>query len=361
MIKGLVKNILAKGASFDDAIFWGVLYFSIFAAIASAIFTVIEDLGTLAESVSVAIAIFLIILSVIAKKTGNTTNSFLALALVVNSVLVPPMFFVCGGFESGMPFYCLTAIFVVTLTKNTKHRIILFVHGIAVYVGIFWYANIHPEAVAHIDAATTFSDRVVSFVFMSITMLTIISFMLVAYSREHKSKDEVIKQLDYLSSHDPLTKLVNRRRFIDFLNNEIWPARKGYFLLMFDIDNFKKINDTKSHVFGDTVLAKIGETCRDLRRTDRNELSVRYGGEEFIQIIKAESFESALATANYIRASISEIKFEEHPDLRVTISGGLVDCADPKFTSHGPMLKEVDGLLYLAKEKGKNQIVASAP
>lgn len=354
-----LKKFLEKGPSFDEAIFWGVLYFSILAAIASAVFTVYENLGSVTEIISICIAIFLIILGRIARRVKNKSACFMAMAFAVNTVLVPPMFFFCGGFQSGMPFYCLTAMFVVALTKNPKHRIILFIHGILVYSGIFWYAEIHPELVAPMEPEMTFSDRLVSFIFMGITMLTIISYLLIAYNREHKSKDELIAQLDYLSTHDPLTKLVNRRRFIDFLNNDIWPARKGYYLLMFDIDNFKKINDNLSHVFGDTVLVKIAETIKNLRRPDRYELSIRYGGEEFIQVIKAESLESANAMANYIRASISEIVFTEHPDLRVTISGGLVDCADPGFDTHGRMLERVDVLLYLAKARGKNQIVSS--
>lgn len=358
MLKNWIKKILKKGPSFDEAVFWGVLYFSILAAIASAVFTVFENLGMVTEISSIGIAIFLIVLGFIAKKVENKSACFMAMAFAVNTVLVPPMFFFCGGFQSGMPFYCLTAMFVVALTKNPVHRIILFVHGILVYSGIFWYADIHPELVAAMEPEMTFSDRLVSFIFMSFTMLTIISYLLIAYNREHKGKDEVIAQLNYLSTHDPLTKLVNRRRFIDFLNNDIRPARKGYYLLMFDIDNFKKINDTLSHVFGDTVLTKIAETATSLRRHDRNELTVRYGGEEFIQVIKAESLESALATANYIRTSIAETKFPEHPDLRVTISGGLVDCADPSFDTHGKMLERVDVLLYLAKARGKNQIVS---
>ncbi len=359
MIKRWIQHFLDRGTSFDEAIFQGVLYFSILAAIASAVFTVYENLGTTTEIISICIAIFLSALGFFAKKIKNTSACFVAMALAVNTVLVPPMFFFCGGFESGMPFYCLTAMFVVALTKKPTHRIFLFIHGIVVYVGIFWYAEIHPELVAPMEPSMSFSDRAVSFVFMSFTMLTIISYLLIAYHREHKSKDELIDQLNYLSTHDPLTKLVNRRRFIDFLNNEIWPARKGYYLLMFDIDNFKKVNDTMSHVFGDTVLTKIAETAKGIRRHDRNELTVRYGGEEFIKVIKAESMESAIVTANFIRTSIAEIIFPEHPNFRVTISGGLVDCADSKFDNHGKMLERVDALLYLAKARGKNQIVST--
>lgn len=358
MIAQKLKKIADYGPTFDAALFWGVLYFTILAAIASAIFTVFENLGNVVEVASIFITFFLVALGIIAKKTGKLEACYFAMVISVNTILVPPMFFLCGGFESGMPFYCLTAMLVVSLTKRFKLRAILFFHGIVTYAVCFSYANSHPELVASMTATSSFYDRLVSYLFMSFTIMTIISYLLFAYNREHKAKDKLIQELNYMSSHDPLTKLVNRRRFIDFLNNDIWPARKGYYLLMFDIDNFKKINDTMSHVFGDTVLEKIAETAKSLRRQDRNELTVRYGGEEFIQVIKAESMESAIAMANYIRTSISEIVFDEHPDLRVTISGGIIDCASPSFETHGKMLERVDVLLYLAKARGKNQIVS---
>ncbi|MBF8435608.1 EAL domain-containing protein [Halanaerobiaceae bacterium Z-7014] len=106
-------------------------------------------------------------------------------------------------------------------------------------------------------------------------------------SQQIKSyNDEVTKlnkKLEYRTLYDPLTKLPNRRQFINNLKTELQAGRSGAVILI-DLDNFKEVNDTLGHVYGDILLSQIGNRFLDLN--DSNIFIARYGGDEFLILLK---------------------------------------------------------------------------
>lgn len=97
---------------------------------------------------------------------------------------------------------------------------------------------------------------------------------------------ELNKKLEYKTLYDPLTKLPNRRQFINNLKAELKADRSGAVVLI-DLDNFKEINDTLGHVYGDIMLSQIGDRFLDLNND--NLFIARYGGDEFLLLIKGVS------------------------------------------------------------------------
>lgn len=148
------------------------------------------------------------------------------------------------------------------------------------------------------------------------------------------------------STLDSLTKINNRKAFDKKLKNF---EKKDFFMLIFDIDNFKKLNDTYGHKFGDSVLKKIGELL--IKKEQEKEISAyRIGGEEFAVIIlknKNNIFE-VTDTVEKIRKEIEGLIWIK--DVNVTISGGLSYKCNKIYD-------ECDKLLYLAKKSGKNKIL----
>ena len=141
---------------------------------------------------------------------------------------------------------------------------------------------------------------------------------------------------------DGLTNLRNRRAF----NNKIKKfetSNKKYAAIMIDLDNFKKLNDTYGHDFGDKVLKGVSTVL--LNHEKMNIHSYRYGGEELVIILEQFNFEQAVRFAEQIRNEISSKKWEY--DIRVTASIGL------GYEDSNP-LKEADENMYVAKRKGKN-------
>ncbi|EHJ01170.1 7TM domain sensor diguanylate cyclase [Clostridium sp. DL-VIII] len=160
------------------------------------------------------------------------------------------------------------------------------------------------------------------------------------------------KEIYEKSIRDGLTNLYNRYyidKILDDMIDEYIESGAIFTIMMIDVDFFKHINDTYGHLCGDKVLMDISSFLMDnLRKTD---FIGRYGGEEFIIIFPHTRIQEANKIAENIRISIEALQVDEH--IKVTISGGLYEN-NTKVKQLA--IQNVDKLLYLAKEKGRNRI-----
>ena len=160
-----------------------------------------------------------------------------------------------------------------------------------------------------------------------------------------------------LSITDDLTGIYNSRYFFNRLQDEIERAnRYGHplSLLILDLDNFKKYNDTHGHVVGDEVLAKTGEILlKSLRKTDS---AYRYGGEEFAVILPETGGNQAVHFAERIRQGFEKHAFLIRQDgsLSVTASIGIAQYKQGEEIS--AFIKRADENMYTAKKQGKNRV-----
>lgn len=161
------------------------------------------------------------------------------------------------------------------------------------------------------------------------------------------------KELEYLSEHDILTKIKNRRSFEKQLEKEINLCNryenKQFGLIMMDIDHFKSINDTYGHQIGDLVLKNLTYTIsNNLRHTD---FFARWGGEEFVILSPFSTIEQLEQLTKNIQNLISNIDFK--PISKLTVSFGITVYI--KNDTEDSIQKRVDEALYKAKENGRNR------
>jgi diguanylate cyclase (GGDEF)-like protein len=167
------------------------------------------------------------------------------------------------------------------------------------------------------------------------------------------------REMCQLASTDGLTGLYNHRIFSQMLKEELSRASRYSLplaLVMFDVDDFKRFNDSYGHPVGDQVLVAVAEILREtLRKCD---IPFRYGGEEFIAILPETLAEPAALVAERIRQAIetqSRRHLPDHIGHGVTVSVGV--AAFPRDGESGEsLLKMVDDLLYRAKKEGKNKV-----
>jgi diguanylate cyclase (GGDEF)-like protein len=163
--------------------------------------------------------------------------------------------------------------------------------------------------------------------------------------------------LEISSITDGLTGLYNRTYVLDRFEKELAASRRYGKLLsviMLDLDHFKRVNDAYGHQVGDAVMQRVTAIFKAVIR--ESDLAGRYGGEEFLIVLPETDCGEAAVVAERIRVQVEELQWTE-PGLRPTISGGVAE-----FSEEGAdrLLQRADGLLYRAKELGRNRIVTQA-
>ena len=165
------------------------------------------------------------------------------------------------------------------------------------------------------------------------------------------------RQIEYQASHDPLTKLANRREFEQRLKLNVEEARQDqveHTLLYLDLDQFKVVNDTCGHAAGDALLQQIAALVRgQLRKQD---VFGRLGGDEFGILLRTCGLEHGVRIADVVRATISSFRFLwKDKTFRLGVSIGVVSI-DPESGSGEALLQAADEACYAAKENGRNRI-----
>jgi diguanylate cyclase (GGDEF)-like protein len=156
---------------------------------------------------------------------------------------------------------------------------------------------------------------------------------------------------------DPVTGVFNRRYFQVRLDEELQRSQRHQIplaLLMIDIDDFKRVNDSHGHLAGDTILRDVGDI---LRRSVRVfDVCARFGGEEFVIIMPGSTSENAMRIAERIRERIEHYRPADSvlAMTRVTVSVGL--AVSSAGSTVGQLLERADQALYEAKRAGKNCI-----
>jgi len=165
------------------------------------------------------------------------------------------------------------------------------------------------------------------------------------------------RRLLKLATRDPLTSLFNRTFFDPTLEYEFTRYKLYHCplsLIMADLDNFKKVNDSYGHTFGDFVLKEVGVILKGVIR--KNDVPVRYGGEEFAIILPETGSEEAVSVAVRMRQAIERYIFREgEAEVRITASFGVAFCNEKTLTPNR-LIVDADHALYLAKNSGRNNV-----
>jgi len=170
--------------------------------------------------------------------------------------------------------------------------------------------------------------------------------------------NEAQEQLRFLAFHDDLTGLLNRRAVLDRLREEI--ARSGrqdtpLSVIFFDIDHFKRINDTYGHLAGDRILKGVAERVGKLCRA--YDVFGRYGGEEFVILMPGTSQSAAACVAERIRRALAAEPILTQPEaIGLTASFGVCEMTSDREVETDLIMKSVDEALYRAKEGGRNRV-----
>ncbi|AFG36810.1 diguanylate cyclase [Spirochaeta africana] len=179
-----------------------------------------------------------------------------------------------------------------------------------------------------------------------------------ALQQKQEELERANKALSEMASYDPLTGLLNRRKGWDYIEYEAERSdreQRSIGCLLLDIDHFKQINDSLGHDTGDQVLAQLACTMKSALR--KQDIIVRWGGEEFLIALPETDIQGALTAAEKIHQAIAGESWPTSSgQLTVSIGATAKDAAEPWNTT----ISRADKALYTAKESGRNRTCSLA-
>jgi diguanylate cyclase (GGDEF)-like protein len=263
---------------------------------------------------------------------------------------------------------------IVTINKDLSNRVkermsqnkpfSIFVHSSdlqqhrKVIVTFIPVVNLNKKDVAYVIAykKSPFIDRIehkYAWIFFILTLLNIVVFIGIGFLFYNEKKEH--DMMEYVALHDQLTGIYNRHGMYPIVENkfkEIKRYKEHLSGIFFDIDFFKKINDTYGHELGDYVLVTIVKIVKESIR--ESDIFVRWGGEEFIIFLPETSEDEAVEVAEKLRQKIESYNFRDMQ--KVTCSFGVSEVQKDETLEE--FINRIDALLYKAKESGRNRVAS---
>lgn len=188
------------------------------------------------------------------------------------------------------------------------------------------------------------------FVGISLIFPAIVGYRLI------ENRERLNDEIKRLSEEDYLTKLSNRRKIHEVIENEIMRSKRynsTFAVILLDIDNFKTTNDSFGHNAGDKVLVQISEII--LKTIRESDIASRWGGEEFLIFCPHTNVDGAFSLAEKLRSNIEKSEFEDAGYKTASLGVTHVEHGDTVQN----MIHRADEALYSAKHSGKNMVVAA--
>ena len=252
------------------------------------------------------------------------------------------------GFNTGFHFYlialCIVSFFTTyfSKSKNLKGSLIWVGLSLAIYLTLYFVTKFNApyyliDQWLEITLFTT--HAIVVFLFIASYLLVFLKYAL-----------SLEKKIMIQSRTDELTQIGNRYALFDYFEAE---SKDDKIVALFDIDDFKNINDKYGHVTGDFILKRVAElTTENLK----DSFVCRYGGEEFVVVFNNENFDAVIEELETFRKNIEKETFEfENAKINLTITIGVSQYKDD--ISLEKWVELADEKMYFGKNNGKNKIV----
>lgn len=278
------------------------------------------------------------------------TSLLLSLVAIINSL---------DQVKSGY----ISSVFIANLIIFSAVIMLRFPLNLAVYL-IPFLTYIGGLVTFQHNAGLLISNSINGLIFFLAVIL--ISTAIYNYHWEEITKNIVLEEinlkLNYMSSHDPLTGLLNRRSFgikVAEKMRIITETKELATLIWVDIDHFKHVNDKFGHPIGDIVLKEVSHILMEHIKT--TDLVTRWGGEEFLIFLLQTSIDETYALANKIRLAIqNKVILADEFQIQITASFGVSLLKDNFSNSFDTSYKAADAALYKAKNQGRNQVVMAS-
>ena len=354
-LKQLAGNYFGKDIPLENRICYTMCLCGLLFSVAGCLETILAEFSLFSKILSIFSLFAMAVFAYLAfhKKQIHAVSA--VLTVFFGNVLFPVMFITQGGHRSGMPFYFFIILPCIVFVIRKGVRTAVFTLTLAEYILLEYISFRYPQFISPIAAETQFIDAACG---IAISGGFIFLFNILTAEQYENDRCQILhltEQYERQANVDDLTDLYNRRYFRNILQLLIPTIGKtgSLYLAMFDIDNFKKVNDANGHVYGDTVLKSFSDILKE--ESINGITSFRYGGEEFLLLVPGSTCDGALEITERVLQKTRERISRGKEGGFVTVSAGLQQYADGM--TYAEFLENVDAKLYKAKATGKNRVV----
>lgn len=324
------------------------------AAFVAAVCSGLPWIAAVASMVSFLVMLVLMLVSFFMKDIS--VNRVLC-GMFLNFFMFPALFWVTGGVNCGMIFYFILGLSVAALILDGKVRMFVLVFTLALDMICLDLGFRYPQLAYPLSYEERRMDTIFSFGIVAVFIVAVIFIMSREYEKEHKIVAEHVALLNHQAITDSLTTLYNQRYLSDILETVVSSSNtegKSSAVILMDIDDFKKINDTYGHLRGNQVLCRLAAILKE-KAGDKYTV-FRYGGEEFLIVMPDSVRDDAFGLAEDIRVSTgSDEILAQLTESHFSISGGVAQYK--KGMAIDDWIRIADTNMYTAKRNGKNQII----
>lgn len=297
----------------------------------------------------VSVAVYAVAYRAIGRKQNGLAISLVWLEVIIHAGLGTVLI----GWDSGFHYYLLIFIPAVFVSMGLSGALValagLWAYYVALYLLMWSMQPLQPIVPGALLGVYLFNLSVV------FAMFGYLSFFYL------KTVTKASRKLRQMATTDPLTGLLNRRHMTYLVEKELAGFRRNgrpIAFLLFDIDCFKEVNDQYGHETGDRVLEDVSRIIKSQARAE--DLIARWGGEEFLVVLRDTRLQSARISAERIREALMGHKWQgaNGQRLEITTSAGVSECcADDDLNSS---INRADRALYRSKEHGRNRVEQEA-
>ncbi len=279
------------------------------------------------------------------------------LAIYVEILVHMTVASLCLGWKCGFQLYFFAFIPIIFYCDyiSKKRKIMKIYPAPMSIIVIAVFLILRAYAYGDYAIYTHLSDTACAVMYMINIVMTFAFLMLFMAMFERMSlRNE--ERLQHMAEYDLLTNLSNRHRMTGIFNN-LLEQNTEFSVAILDIDNFKKVNDTYGHNVGDKTLKAFAGVLSEVE-TDNIHVS-RWGGEEFLVVLTGENtYKRAYSLLEQIRIDTSNIRIPiDSGELAITVSCGIAKWHHGERA--GKTINRADSYLYIAKNSGKNQVIAN--
>ena len=261
----------------------------------------------------------------------------------------PFLFYVYGA---NMGVYLVLGIVALSVYFPRPYHVPAIIVAVSVDVTVIILSHFYPSTIEEVNGDSQLATMLCSYIIVAIAVAIILRNLIGQYMLQRKYILMVSQKLEYTAHRDALTGVYNRGYLIDTLNQWMNMENKHFLAVLIDIDNFKNVNDTYGHVYGDEVLIELARLMK--QEIHGKGIAARYGGEEFMILFEEPDRQQALEILERIKKGLGEYSMKTK-QITITFSGGMEEYRIEGRIDE--IFHNADKKLYQAKSAGKNRVI----